>query len=81
MRLWLLAALLSSAAWSNPNVVDFNYNQALITPSGSAQYQLSLPLSVYQHSQRSDIGDLRVFNAAGELVPYALRTPSALAPT
>ncbi|WP_027468401.1 DUF3999 domain-containing protein [Deefgea rivuli] len=81
MRLWLLVGLLSSAAWGNPKPADFNYSQALITPSGSAQYQLSLPLNVYQHSQRSDIGDLRVFNAAGELVPYALRTPPALAPT
>lgn len=81
MRLWLLIGLLSSAAWSNPSTSDFNYSQALMTSSGNAQYQLSLPLSVYQHSQRSDLGDLRVFNAAGELVPYALRTPPMLAPT
>ncbi|QZA76800.1 DUF3999 domain-containing protein [Deefgea tanakiae] len=78
MRSWLLFALLSSAAWGNPTPADFHYSQSLITQSGSAQYQLSLPLDVYQHSQRSDLGDLRVFNAAGELVPYTLRTPSAI---
>ena len=58
MRSWLLFALLSSAAWGNPTPADFHYSQNIITQSGSAQYQLSLPLDVYQHSQRSDLGDL-----------------------
>ncbi len=80
MRLWLVLALISSAAWANPQSADFHYSQSLTTQSGSAQYQLSLPLAVYQHSQRSDLGDVRVFNADGELVPYTLRTPPAIAP-
>ncbi len=81
MRHWLLVALFSSAAWANPTPVDFNYSQVIIAQNGSAQYQLSLPLDVYQHSQRSDLGDVRVFNQAGELVPYTLRTPPAVKPT
>ena len=81
MRNWLFLTLMSSAAWGNPIPADFQYRQSLITPSGNAQYQLSLPIDVYQHGQRSDLGDIRVFNAAGELVPYTLRTPSAIEAT
>jgi len=78
MRNWLILGLISSSAWANPIPADFHYSQNLITPSGNAQYQLSLPIDVYQHGQRSDLGDVRVFNAAGELVPYTLRTPPAI---
>ena len=78
MRNWLFLTLMSSAAWGNPIPADFQYSQSLITPSGNAQYQLSLPMDVYQHGQRSDLGDVRVFNAAAELVPYTLRRPPAI---
>ncbi|MFC7421130.1 DUF3999 domain-containing protein [Iodobacter arcticus] len=55
----------------------FSHQQALVLSTSSPFYRLDVPLSVYQFSQRADLGDLRVFNAAGELVPYALETRPA----
>lgn len=43
--------------------------------NGGPFYKLSLPLAVYQSIQREDLGDLRVFNAQGEAVPYTLLHP------
>jgi hypothetical protein len=43
--------------------------------NGGPFYKLSLPLPVYQSIQREDLGDLRVFNAQGEAVPYTLLRP------
>jgi hypothetical protein len=53
----------------------FSHQQALIIKDTAAFYRLDLPISVYQFSQRADLGDLRVFNAAGEVVPYAFINP------
>jgi Protein of unknown function (DUF3999) len=52
----------------------FSHQQALLLSESSPFYRLNLPVTVYQFSQRADLGDLRVFNSAGELVPYALET-------
>jgi hypothetical protein len=44
-----------------------------ITLNGPGPYhQVTLPLAVYQGVQRTDLGDLRVFNGRGEPVPHAL---------
>ncbi|HYS64412.1 MAG TPA: DUF3999 domain-containing protein [Paraburkholderia sp.] len=60
---------------------------ALELEDGAAYYSVMLPAAVYAASQRSDLGDVRVFNGAGEPVPYSLdaprepaRTPPALRP-
>lgn len=52
---------------------DFAYAVPLQFEGHDALYQATLPLSVYQHTVRSDLGDLRVFNAQGEVVPHMLR--------
>ena len=68
------AALLALTATSAVRAVapsDFAMRQPLATPSGSAFYRLELPDSVYDGAARADLGDLRVFNANGEAVPYA----------
>jgi hypothetical protein len=46
---------------------------SLETDGQAAVYQVPLPLVLYQHTVRPDIGDIRVVNASGEIVPYALR--------
>lgn len=52
-----------------------------LTLSGSAAYyRLTLPPQVYAASQRSDLGDLRILNGAGESLPFSLESPSAPAP-
>ncbi|NHQ88194.1 DUF3999 domain-containing protein [Iodobacter sp. HSC-16F04] len=55
----------------------FSHQQALLLSESSPFYRLDVPVTVYQFSQRADLGDLRVFNTAGELVPYALETSAA----
>lgn len=74
---WLVLATVSVAAEA-PS--DFAMRQPLATPGGSAFYRLELPDSVYDGAARADLGDLRVFNASGEPVPYAfLPRPAPLA--
>ena len=52
---------------------DFAYAVPVQFEGQDALYRLNLPLSVYQHSTRPDLGDLRVFNAQGEVVPHMLQ--------
>jgi hypothetical protein len=52
---------------------DFAYALPLKFEGQDALYQITLPLSVYQKTVRSDLGDLRVFNAQGEVVPHMLQ--------
>ncbi len=54
---------------------DFAYGMALSFDGQDAVYQAALPLPVYQGTTRSDLGDLRVFNAQAEVVPHMLRQP------
>ncbi len=37
--------------------------------------QLELPSYVYQHVERTDLGDIRVFDSSGTMVPFAIRKP------
>lgn len=56
---------------------DFAYSVSLSTEPDVAVHRLMLPLDVYRHSVRADLADIRVLNANGGLVPYALRPPPA----
>jgi hypothetical protein len=42
-----------------------------------ALWEISLPEDVYRNVVRPDLGDIRVFNGAGEVVPHTLRRPEA----
>lgn len=57
---------------------DFAFGYTLNTVPGSPVYQAILPEEVYRISRRDDLGDLRVFNAQAEVVPYALMPPSPI---
>ncbi|CAE6813452.1 DUF3999 domain-containing protein [Paraburkholderia haematera] len=72
---WCLA--LSTVWVSTPGVAADRFAQrfALEFESGAAYYSVTLPAAVYAASQRADLGDVRVFNGAGEPVPYSLDTP------
>jgi hypothetical protein len=54
---------------------DFAYGVTAIVPGEAAAYRAPLPLIVYQKSSRTDLGDLRVFNQAGQVVPHRLERP------
>lgn len=58
-----------------PTPQDFAYAVPLLFEGQDALYQATLPLGVYQHTVRGDLGDLRVFNAQGEVVPHMLQQP------
>src|SRR5262252_298439 len=66
--LLLLPAL---AAAERPQ--DFAYGIPLAVDGRDAFYQVEMPRAVYEGVVRADLGDVRVFNAAGEVVPHALR--------
>lgn len=69
----LLVAVPVTAAVPKPT--DFGYGCPLPLVDETGLYTLTLPLTVYERVTRADLGDLRVFNGAGEPVPHALRRP------
>lgn len=73
----ILAAPTLGMAQSAPEAPKFAHQALLETPTQAAFQRLTLPLRVYQGAQRTDHGDLRVLNAAGESLPYALRRTQA----
>ena len=60
---------------------QFAYSVPIEIDPAHALYQLEIPQSVYAGTARGDLGDLRVFNGSGELVPYAFmpRSPPGTA--
>ena len=76
---WCFAlASLSLSAWASAAggaADNFAEHFALQLESGAAYYSVTLPAAVYAASQRSDLGDVRVFNGAGEPMPYSLDAP------
>jgi Protein of unknown function (DUF3999) len=71
----LLAASMRAALAVTPQ--DFAFGMRLETVEPAAAYRFELPLEVYRGVVRSDLGDLRVFNARNEVVPYELRRPQS----
>lgn len=50
---------------------DYALQQRIAAPAGAALLRIALDESVYRALRRPDLGDLRVFNAAGEALPIA----------
>jgi hypothetical protein len=78
MMRYLLVALLSSvpiapAAALTPE--DFARARALHPADGTLVQRVAVPADLYEWTARQDLGDVRVFNGAGEAVPYAFRPP------
>ncbi len=65
------AALQSSLNAAPYNLEDFAHS-AELTNAATSLREVDLPLSVYEKMQRKDYGDIRVFSADGQLVPYQL---------
>lgn len=63
-------------AGAEPTTDQFAFGLPLQVSGEHPFYELELPLPVYQGCARSDLGDLRVFNAAGQVVPHARRGPA-----
>ena len=52
---------------------DFASGMTIQADGQDALYEIELPAALYRGVTRSDLGDLRVFNGHGEVVPHALR--------
>lgn len=59
-----------------PTPDEFALRLPLQVSGDNGVVQLQLPLSVYQHARSPELADLRVYNGAGQLLPYALYHPS-----
>jgi hypothetical protein len=56
---------------------DFAYSRNLSSEEGASLIAAELPEEIYQSTVREDLGDLRVFNAQGGVVPHEIR-PAAV---
>ena len=78
--LLLLAILVVSALPAYAEEVttaDFSAGYYLEVEGAGPIHALELPLDVYRTVRRPDLGDIRVFNGAGEAVPHGLRNVAA----
>ena len=66
---FLLLAYAAAAAAQSPH--DFAFGIPLATEGDDAFYRVELPAAVYTGAVRSDLGDMRVFNGDGAVVPFA----------
>jgi len=76
MKRHLIAALLSvstGCAVAAEVPADFAYALPITNTGADALYRVVLPTAVYDGSAFADLRDLRVFNAADEVVPHAFR--------
>jgi hypothetical protein len=71
--LFLLAPLAPFAHGEPLKMNDFAYGIPLQVDGDGAIYSLPLPAEVYRRAVRADLGDLRVFNGNGEVVPHLLQ--------
>ena len=63
----------AGAAFAAERPADFAYGLPLEIDGKEALYEVTMPASTYRGVVRADLGDVRVFNGAGEVVPYAWR--------
>ena len=63
----------AGAAFAAERPADFAYGVPLEADGRDALYEIILPAAVYRGVVRPDLGDVRVFNGTGEVVPHALR--------
>jgi len=75
MILWLLIAFPATA--EDLSSRDFGYGYMIDVGSSGAIYSLPVPGQVYRTVRRADLGDIRIFNGAGEAVPHMLRDLAA----
>ena len=75
----LALGVMASAHAAEVTPADFALGMKVVTSGEAAGYRASLPLAVYQNAVRADLGDVRVFNGRGEVVPFAIERPKSQA--
>ena len=69
----VLLLLLFSRAFAAERPEDFAYGIPIYADVSKTLYEFDIPPSVYTGVSRSDLGDIRIFNGRGEVVPHAFR--------
>jgi hypothetical protein len=68
----LVSAMAAAIAADAPQITDFAWRGTLALPVGASLARVELPLQAMLHMQSSEAHDLRVFNAPGAVVPFAV---------
>ncbi|TFY89779.1 DUF3999 domain-containing protein [Pseudomonas kairouanensis] len=68
----LALGMLCSAVCAQEAPADFTTQVPLVVSGNGPWYRLQVPLAVQLNARQADLGDVRVFNAAGEPLAYAL---------
>ena len=55
-------------------VNDFARAARVETPGDAGLYRIRMPLELYRSVVRADMGDIRIFNDRGDVVPHAVQT-------
>jgi hypothetical protein len=71
MKVAIVLLALVSAASQAQRPSDYAYGLAIEAPPAVAYARLAIPPAVYEGVVHRDLSDMRVFNADGEVVPYA----------
>ena len=71
-----LLFLLSAPAFGADTPADYSHVIGLTVSGKNAVVQLRLPQAVYLNARSARLDDVRVFDAAGKLVPFALTEPA-----
>lgn len=67
----LLLAACSGLAFAQERAEQFMHAARIESAGEDSHFRFTLPADAYRGVTRADLGDLRVFNGAGEPVPYA----------
>lgn len=70
-----MLALFPVVAFAQVTLDQFARGIELEVSGESSMYYVSIPDSVYRSVAYKSLADLRVFNAAGEVVPHTFRRP------
>ncbi len=75
----LLGGMLCALGATSASAEDplYRFNAAIEIQRSAPFVRIGLPASAYAHSEQADLRDLRIVDAAGERVPFALLAPRA----
>ncbi|ATD62535.1 hypothetical protein CNX70_22085 [Janthinobacterium svalbardensis] len=77
----LLVAGAALAAPGQDRPQDYAWNMPIQSPAGAGIVQLTLPREVYLHASSASLADLRLFDADGKRLAYAIGAPPAQSAT
>ncbi|UQV47526.1 DUF3999 family protein [Janthinobacterium lividum] len=77
----LLVAGAALAAPGQDRPQDYAWSMPMHVPAGAGIVQLSLPKEVYLHARSASLADLRLFDADGKRLAYAIGAPPAQSAT